>query len=66
MAIDRLEDSIVTDLVQRYLDQILAEHAGVTGGSLADDIPELASADPDCIGLSASSSALGTDVRQPR
>jgi glutaminase len=46
----------VAELVQRYLDQIRDEHAGVTDGALARYIPELAGADPDGFGLSLSSS----------
>lgn len=46
----------MSELVQRYLDQIRAEHAGVTEGELADYIPELASVDPAGLGLSLSSS----------
>ncbi|MCW2652290.1 MAG: glutaminase [Mycobacterium sp.] len=36
----------VAELVQRYLDQIRDEHAGVTDGALATYIPELAGVDP--------------------
>jgi glutaminase len=46
----------VAELVQRYLDRIREEHAGVTDGALADYIPELARVDPDEFGLSVSSS----------
>ena len=42
-------------LVQRYLDRIREEHAGDTGGALADYIPELACVDPDGFGMSLSS-----------
>src|SRR5262245_24610835 len=52
--VDRLQ--AVAELVQRYLDQILAEHAGVTEGALAGYIPELASVDPAGFALSLSSS----------
>jgi glutaminase len=45
----------VAQLVQQYLDRILAEHAAVTDGALADYIPELAGVDPDGFGLSLSS-----------
>jgi glutaminase len=45
----------VAELVQRYLDRICAEHAGVTDGALADYIPELAAVDPDGFALSLSS-----------
>ena len=45
----------VAELVQRYLDRICAEHAGVTDGALADYIPELASVDPAGFALSLSS-----------
>ncbi len=41
--------------MQRYLDRICAEHAGVTEGVLADYIPELAAVDPDGFALSLSS-----------
>ena len=44
----------MAELVQRYLDQIRAEHAGVTEGSMADYIPELARVDPAGFGLSLS------------
>ena len=43
-------------LVQRYLDQVIAEYAGVTDGALADYIPELADVDPSGFGLAVSSS----------
>jgi len=46
----------VADLVQRYLDQIVAEYAGVTDGALADYIPELTDVDPSDFGLTLSSS----------
>lgn len=42
--------------MQRYLDRIRVEQAGVTEGSLADYIPELTRVDPDGFGLSLSSS----------
>ena len=42
-------------LVQRYLDRIREEHAGVTDGALADYIPELAGVDPNRFGMSLSS-----------
>lgn len=45
----------VAEPVQRYLDRIRAEHAGVTEGHLADYIPELAAVNPDDFGLSLSS-----------
>jgi glutaminase len=51
---DRLQ--AVAELVQRYLDQIRDEHAGVTDGALACYIPELANVDPDGFGLSVSAS----------
>ncbi|WP_123028553.1 glutaminase [Mycolicibacterium stellerae] len=41
-------------LVQRYLDRILDWHAGVTEGTLADYIPELASVDREIFGMSLS------------
>ena len=44
----------MAELVQRYLDQIRAEHVNDTGGALADYIPELARVDPDRFGLSLS------------
>jgi Glutaminase len=44
----------VAELVQRYLDQIRAEHAGVIEGAVADYIPELARVDPAGFGLSLS------------
>lgn len=46
----------MAELVQRYLDQIRAEHAAVTDGALACYIPELATVDPSGFGLSLSSS----------
>ena len=46
----------VADLVQRYLDQIVAEYAGVTDGARADYIPELTEVDPSGFGLTLSSS----------
>jgi glutaminase len=46
----------VAELVQRYLDRIREEHAGVTDGALADYIPELVRVDPTGFGLSVSSS----------
>ena len=42
--------------MQRYLDGILAEHAGVHQGALASYIPELAEVDPSGFGLALSSS----------
>jgi len=42
----------VAVLVQTYLDEILAEHADITDGAVADYIPELASVDPSSFGLS--------------
>lgn len=42
-------------LVQRYLDRIREQHAGVTEGALADYIPELAGVDPNGFGMSLSS-----------
>lgn len=42
--------------MQRYLDEILAEHAGVHDGNLASYIPELARVDPTRFGLALSSS----------
>ncbi|MGV0636042.1 glutaminase A [Mycolicibacillus trivialis] len=46
----------MTDLVQNYLDRILAEHEPITEGVLADYIPELAAVDPTGFGLALSSS----------
>ena len=46
----------VADLVQRYLDQIRAEHVALREGALADYIPELATVDPDGFGVTLSSS----------
>lgn len=46
----------MAELVQDYLDQIRAEHAGCTDGTLAAYIPELAAADPSDFGMSLSSS----------
>ncbi len=39
-------------LVQKYLDEIRAEHADITDGAVAHYIPELASVDPSWFGLS--------------
>jgi glutaminase len=46
----------VADLVQRYLDQLVAEYAVVDDGELADYIPELTLVDPTGFGLTLSSS----------
>jgi len=46
----------VAELVQRYLDEMLAEYAGVTDGALADYIPELTEVDPAGFGMTLSSS----------
>jgi glutaminase len=46
----------VADLVQRYLDQLVAEYAVVDDGELADYIPELTRVDPAGFGLTLSSS----------
>lgn len=46
----------MAELVQRYLDRIREEHAGMTDGAVADYIPELADVDPNGFGLSVSSS----------
>lgn len=43
-------------LVQRYLDQLVAEYAVVDDGTLADYIPELTRVDPTGFGLTVSSS----------
>lgn len=43
-------------LVQRYLDELVAEYAGVDDGALADYIPELTDVDPAGFGLTLSSS----------
>jgi glutaminase len=45
----------VAELVQRYLDQIRAEHCAITDGALASYIPELVRVDPNGFGLSLSS-----------
>lgn len=42
-------------LVQRYLDQLVAEFSSVSDGALADYIPELTRADPAEFGLTVSS-----------
>lgn len=44
----------MADLVQRYLDQLVAEFAPVTEGALADYIPELTEVDPTGFGLTLS------------
>lgn len=46
----------MADLVQRYLDQLVAEFAPVADGALADYIPELTEVDPTGFGLTLSSS----------
>ena len=46
---------LVAKLLQRYLDRICAEHAGVSDGKLANYIPELASVDPNGFAMSLSS-----------
>jgi len=46
----------MAELVQRYLDQLVAEFAPVTDGVLADYIPELTEVDPTGFGLALSSS----------
>ncbi|HLS00254.1 MAG TPA: glutaminase A [Mycolicibacillus parakoreensis] len=46
----------MTDLVQNYLDRILAEHTEITDGAPADYIPELTRVNPDGFGLALSSS----------
>jgi glutaminase len=45
----------MAELVQRYLDQLVAEFSGVTDGALADYIPELTEVDPTGFGLTLSS-----------
>jgi len=45
----------MADLVQRYLDQLVAEFAPVTDGALAHYIPELTQVDPTAFGLTLSS-----------
>lgn len=46
----------MAQLVQRYLDDIVAEYAPVTDGALADYIPELTEVDPTRFGLTLSAS----------
>lgn len=45
----------MADLVQRYLDELVAEFAPVADGALADYIPELTEVDPSRFGLTLSS-----------
>jgi glutaminase len=45
----------MAQLVQRYLDQLMAEFAAVDDGALADYIPELTQVDPTRFGLTVSS-----------
>lgn len=45
----------MAELVQRYLDQLVAEFASVDDGALADYIPELTEVDPSGFGLTLSS-----------
>ena len=49
-------DPTMAELVQRYLDQLVAEYAPVGDGALADYIPELTTVDPTGFGLTISSS----------
>ena len=44
-------DPTMAELVQRYLDQLVAEYAPVGDGALADYIPELTTVDPTGFGL---------------
>ena len=46
----------MADLVQRYLDQLVAEFAVIDDGALADYIPELTEVDPGGFGMTLSSS----------
>lgn len=46
----------MAELVQGYLDDIVAEYASVTDGALADYIPELTEVDPTKFGLTLSAS----------
>jgi glutaminase len=46
----------MAELVQRYLDEVVAEYAVVDDGELADYIPELTRVDPNGFGLTLSSS----------
>ncbi len=46
----------MADLVQRYLDRLVAEYAVVDDGALADYIPELTQVDPSGFGLTVSAS----------
>mgnify|MGYP006265764285 CR=1 FL=1 len=46
----------MAELVQHYLDDIVAEYAGVADGALADYIPELTEVDPNGFGLTLSAS----------
>ena len=46
----------MAELVQRYLDDLVAEYAGASDGALADYIPELTQVDPSGFGLTLSSS----------
>ena len=46
----------MAELVQRYLDDLVAEYAEVSDGALADYIPELTQVDPSGFGLTLSSS----------
>ena len=45
----------MAELVQRYLDRLVAEFSPVTDGALADYIPELTQVDPGGFGLAVSS-----------
>ena len=45
----------MAELVQRYLDQLVAEFSSVTEGTLAHYIPELTQVDPTGFGLTLSS-----------
>jgi glutaminase len=48
------DPTVPEQLVQRYLDQLVAEYTSVTDGALADYIPELTEVDPTGFGLTLS------------
>ena len=47
-------DPSMAELVQRYLDELVAEYTSVADGELASYIPELSDVDPNGFGLTLS------------
>lgn len=50
------DPTVPEQLVQHYLDQLVAEYAAVTDGALANYIPELTEVDPNGFGMTLSAS----------